>query len=156
MLMEYYQGPFGVLSSTQHVPLHGGIDRARRPHLLGRLLNCLDRGSGRHGTDQASRRQHVSSSHFVLPAVANLHLQLIPAVCLHHRIHSIPACHRSSSQCAGASLHRSYPCLHCASGMVVSSWRQHIGWIWCDQESGRSGSIPIACVLCWPRLPVFY
>lgn len=56
MLMGHCQGSFGVLSSTQHVPLHGGIDRPRRPHLLGRFLNCLDRGSGRHGTDQASGR----------------------------------------------------------------------------------------------------
>lgn len=39
---EKFKGSFGVLSSTQHVSLHGAIKIARRPYILGRFLNRLD------------------------------------------------------------------------------------------------------------------
>jgi protein YIPF6 len=84
MLIRYRQGPFGVLSFAQHVPLHGRIDCARRPHLLGRLLNRLDRGSGRHGTDQASWRKHVSSSLISLhqPPLTCVSSSFMQSVCI--------------------------------------------------------------------------
>ena len=61
---QKFKGSFGVLSLTQHVPLHGNIKVTRRPHILGGFLNCLDWGSGCNITDQAAGRKHVSASHF--------------------------------------------------------------------------------------------
>ena len=51
MLMRNVKGSFGLLSSTEHVPFDGILKGTRGPHILGRILDCVDRRSRCYVTD---------------------------------------------------------------------------------------------------------
>lgn len=82
--------------------------------------------------------------------------QLLLPVCLHHRLHALPARHCIFAQRTECADHRKDTRLQCARSLVACGWRQHSGWQWRREEQGLAGRVPALRFLRWFGLSLLH
>lgn len=82
--------------------------------------------------------------------------QCLLPICLHHRLHALPARHRLTPECSWDSRNCQDTCVSCAHCLVSCSWREHFGRKWSGQEPRWHRCIPSICFLHRTRMPLLY
>ena len=83
-------------------------------------------------------------------------LQCILSDRVHHRLYHFSACHSGFYERFEGALACESTGLYCFVSLVIGSWCEYFGRLWCSPESSRTCSIPTVHFLCWSRLFVLH